>query len=181
MARSEAPASAKAAGNSYPLRLPPPRQSSTLPPDVERVQRAPRPARDAPLAGRTRSPGGGHGRSRTGLLAEACTDGVRLDELAHEPVEAFLEVAATDRQRLLQAFLGLFPLGAAYAAGGHPGDQLFVPRLADVIRPVPRQAAQVRHRELRGVVIEVQGLAINRIVPVVANDGPRGGPDRRCG
>ena len=31
MARSEAPASAKAAGNSYPLRLPPPRQSSTLP------------------------------------------------------------------------------------------------------------------------------------------------------
>ena len=30
MARSEAPASAKAAGNSYPLRLPPPRQSSTL-------------------------------------------------------------------------------------------------------------------------------------------------------
>ena len=31
MARSEAPASAKAAGNSYPLCLPPPRQSSTLP------------------------------------------------------------------------------------------------------------------------------------------------------
>ena len=30
MARSEAPASAKAVGNSYPLRLPPPRQSSTL-------------------------------------------------------------------------------------------------------------------------------------------------------
>ena len=30
MARSEAPASAKAAGNSYPLCLPPPRQSSTL-------------------------------------------------------------------------------------------------------------------------------------------------------
>ena len=30
--RSEAPAWAKAAGNSYPLRLPPPRQSSTLPP-----------------------------------------------------------------------------------------------------------------------------------------------------
>ena len=30
MARSEAPASAKAAGNGYPLRLPPPRQSSTL-------------------------------------------------------------------------------------------------------------------------------------------------------
>ena len=30
LARSEAPASAKAAGNSYPLRLPPPRQSSTL-------------------------------------------------------------------------------------------------------------------------------------------------------
>ena len=28
--RSEAPASAKAAGNGYPLRLPPPRQSSTL-------------------------------------------------------------------------------------------------------------------------------------------------------
>ena len=32
MARSEAPESAKAAGNSYPLCLPPPRQSSTLPP-----------------------------------------------------------------------------------------------------------------------------------------------------
>ena len=30
MARSEAPAPAKAVGNSYPLRLPPPRQSSTL-------------------------------------------------------------------------------------------------------------------------------------------------------
>jgi len=30
MARSEAPALAKAVGNSYPLRLPPPRQSSTL-------------------------------------------------------------------------------------------------------------------------------------------------------
>ena len=30
MARSEAPESAKAAGNSYPLCLPPPRQSSTL-------------------------------------------------------------------------------------------------------------------------------------------------------
>ena len=30
MARSEAPASAKAAGNSYHLCLPPPRQSSTL-------------------------------------------------------------------------------------------------------------------------------------------------------
>ena len=30
MARSEAPATAKAAGNGYPLRLPPPRQSSTL-------------------------------------------------------------------------------------------------------------------------------------------------------
>ena len=30
MARSEAPASVKTAGNSYPLCLPPPRQSSTL-------------------------------------------------------------------------------------------------------------------------------------------------------
>ena len=45
--RSEAPAWAKAAGNSYPLRLPPPRQSSTLPPSRKRpvLARQPQEAR----------------------------------------------------------------------------------------------------------------------------------------
>ena len=54
--RSEAPASAKAAGNGYPLHLPPPRQSSTLPPSRKRPAAnrgaLPRPHRSAQRAAR---------------------------------------------------------------------------------------------------------------------------------
>ena len=170
--RSEAPASAKAAGNGYPLHLPPPRQSSTLPPSRKRPAAnrgaLPRPHRSAQRAARRGSQprpaqdGRGHDHARV------------LGANAHRPLACGRRRAFDRALAIVVEAQAALPMAAFWGTG----------RTASSERPVlpgrrPGRSPQPGQRPVRARAGRQGVLArLRPILPVRHPDHPGHRPRR---